>query len=156
MKRISGRRGPAWVAVWLLSALPAAANSLLIEIRPTADPHDYVACYVGQVGPEMRVLETTGPAMPNRPPVRWFARAQEVAALADALRTLIDDTPGPIDPDTYRLPPPPTITINWVAHFGGRTEAGLYDQRGLARPRSLDELTPLVLEGGPCAALFAG
>ncbi len=143
-----------WVLALMVVPQIAAANSLLIEVRPTADPRDMVACYVGLTGPEMRLLEVDGQGMPTVPAVRWFARDAEVAALTDALATLIAQDTGPIDPDTWRLPPPPTITINWIADLGSGKAAGLYDQRGLSRPPSLDLLAPLVLEGGPCAALF--
>ena len=93
----------------LLLSLPqlAAANSLTIEVWPSADPTQTIYCAITLTDGRFSALEVIGHGTPAARPQQWFSTEPEVRALGTALQSLIGGDLAGQDILTSRTPPPP-------------------------------------------------
>ena len=142
----------------LLLSLPqlAAANSLTIEVWPSADPTQTIHCAITLTDGRFSALEVIGHGTPAARPQQWFSTEPEVRALGTALQSLIGGDLAGQDILTSRTPPPPYFSAIWVANVDNATASGIYIQPGNELPDTLLLAITTLLPGGPCARHLAG
>jgi hypothetical protein len=148
------------LALCLLTALapmPALANALTFDFRPSDDPRATVQCTVQLQQDFLVAVEIEGMGAPPQSPLRWAATEAETLILLHALGDFVSqDIVSVDDPNLARPPDPPYASIRWFAQTGDGLQSGLYLQPGLALPPALHRVVQVLLLGGPCADLATG
>ena len=142
----------------LLLSLPhlAAANSLTIEVWPSADPTQTIYCAMILTDGRFSALEVIGHGTPAARPQQWYSTETDLAALSTALQSLIGgDLSGQVILNS-RTPPPPYFSATWVANVDNATASGIYIQPGVVLPQALLQAVMTLLPGGPCARHLGG
>ena len=143
-------------AVIMLCGLPglAAADSLIIEVWPSADPTQTIYCAITLTHDRFSALQVIGHGAPAQP-LRWYSTETDIAAMTSAWQSLIGgDLAGQVIL-TSRTPPPPYVSATWVANVDNATASGIYIQPGVTLPDLLLQAVLTVLPGGLCARHLA-
>jgi hypothetical protein len=143
------------LAVLLSLPVVAAANSLIIEVWPNADPNQTIYCAMTLTDGRFSTLEVIGHGAPDRP-LQWYSTEPELRAMGLALQSLIGGTLSGQVILTSRTPPPPYLSATWVANVDNATASGIYIQPGVILPDALLQAILTVLPGGPCARHLGG
>lgn len=120
-----------------LAASPAAANRLTFEVWPDANPQHAAFCSISLGGGRITLIAVQGLGLPDQTPLRWRASDREETALTAALQAFLSGTLDSVETYHARLPPPPFVTVGWMASFNGTMTTGLYIQKGLPLPQPL-------------------
>jgi hypothetical protein len=138
-------------ALAVITALPAPAtgNSLTFDIWPSTDPMASTSCALRLAGGMFTTVEVRGTGLPDTS-LRWPARPQEVTVLMAALQALVAGDLPSVDTRASRLPPPPYVTVYWMARVDDGMLTGLYIQNGLTLPPALAQVLDSLTPGGPC------
>lgn len=122
-----------------LTALPAAANRLTLEVWSDASPDHSVACTLALSDGWISVVQVTGAGLPGPQPNRWRASRSEIDALSNGLQAFVGGELRSVDAYAARQPAPPFLSVTWMTRLDDRLATGLYLQHGLAPPRPLKE-----------------
>jgi hypothetical protein len=140
-----------------LSPVPAIANALTFDFRPSDDPRATVQCTVQLQSRYLVAVEIEGMGAAPQGPLRWPATDAEALVLLHALGDFVShDLISVTDPNLARPPDPPYASIRWFAQTSEGLQSGLYFQTGLALPPVLQRVVEELLLGGPCADIAVG
>lgn len=119
------------------AAFPVHANRMTFEVWPDAVPDHTVSCTVALDDGWITLVHVTGAGMPGLRQMRWRASQIEVEALIDSLQAFVGGDLGSVEVYAARQPAPPFLSVTWMTRLDDRLATGLYLQKGLALPRSL-------------------
>ena len=141
------------LALWLSLPGLAGANTLTLEVWPSADQTRTIYCAITLKDGRFSAFEEIGHGSPNRF-LQWYSIPAEATAFANALQSLIDvDLTGQVIVTSRK--PPPFLRATWVANVDNATTSGIYVQSGTALPDDLLQAILTLLPGGPCVRHLA-
>ena len=132
----------------------AAADSLTIEVWPSADPTKTIYCAITLSHNRFSALQVIGHGAPAQP-LRWYSTESDIAAMTSAWQSLIGGELAGQVILTSRTPPPPYVSVTWVANVDNATASGIYIQPGVTLPDVVLQAVLTVLPGGLCARHLA-
>jgi hypothetical protein len=140
-----------------LAPVPAVANALTFDFRPSDDPRATVQCTVQLQQDYLVAVEIEGMGAAPQGPLRWPATDAETLVLLHALGDFVSrDLASVTDPNLARPPDPPYASIRWFARTSEGLQSGVYFQTGLVLPPALARVVRELLFGGPCAEMVSG
>ena len=132
----------------------AAADSLTIEVWPNTDPTQTIYCAIILSHDRFSALQVIGHGAPAQP-LRWYSTESDITAMTHAWQSLIGgDLAGQMILNS-RTPPPPYVSVTWVANVDNATASGIYIQPGITLPDVVLQAVLTVLPGGLCARHLA-
>jgi|GEM_PF-5402002 len=121
------------------AAPPAHANRMTLEVWPDASPDHVRSCTFALANGWISLVQVRGVGMPGPQPMRWRASRAEIDALTASLQAFVGGEIGSVDAYAARQPPAPFLSVTWMTRLDDRLTTGLYLQRGLSLPGTLQQ-----------------
>ncbi len=143
----------AGAAIAFALALPglAAANTVIFNVVPNADPDSAIYCALSLNQGRLVALQAKGVGLQNPRAVAWWANEADTTAFLRGVQALVSGAVPSENPNSAPWLDPPFLTVTWIANLNGQVTSGRYVTHELRLPDELSQMLATVMPGGYCA-----